>query len=534
MKRNLLFSIVLAFFAFTFYGNAQNTNLVSNGDLSKWNEENTKPENWSKAENITRNAEDYHSAPYSAEHTGASKTKDFSQKIAIEGGKTYNISFWYKTKKEGDGTDCRIWSKFDGTMSKELKAKLQGPNNKFLPNSTTWKEFSVTVTAPNDATEFTFEVRVYKGSIILWDDFSLTEVEVTSPELYVSPNYILDLGYAVKKPSVVKKISIKGTKLTKDVNVSVSKKFEISKESEIAYASSLKLPIKNGEINTQILVRLRDGFDVGKYTGDVTVSSEGAKTKVVNLSAHVLKCEVSVPFVEDFEEKVIPVNWVNYNEAGKRLWKVDVFSNNHFANVSSYKSKEKNIVWLITPKVNIINDKPSTFTFDIKSRYYKGESFNVLISEDFDGTNVLKATWKDVTTNFKIPKNKGGNSKFENAGAMELKDFKKPIYIAFKYSGDDSMPPLRTGTYCIDNVKIEVSTSVPEVSKNKLNIYPNPANNYISLNVGAKYVKVVDLSGNTVLVVNNVAANQKIDVSGLSAGIYIVKVDNIIAKFTKK
>lgn len=570
MKKNLLFSIVIAFFAFTLNGHAKSVNLVFNGNFNTWISSDATPEHWDIAQGVTQNSNDYHSAPYSVEQASNSSVKKLSQKIKIKGGKTYVISFWYKTKKKGDGTDCRIWSTFNGTMTSLLKAKLQGPNNKYLPNSRTWRKFSTIVTAPKDATEFVLEVRTYKKAVILWDDFSVIEKVITHPVpfMHVHPTNIIDLGYIIhnpplyKNPSVVRKISIKGENLKESVIVGASKKFEISKESSNAYFHKLKLPVnKNGKIDTYIKVRLRNIFPLGEYSGNLYVSTKGVTTKNVNLKANVVSNIVDLPFVEDFGRGIIPMNWTNYNKVGEKLW--NVYSNDKL-NISTafmftdFIKKEKNTVWLITPKLRLkkekeldVIDKPIYITFDVLSALNTGAELLVFISDNFDGTNIGAAKWKNITSNFKIPKNTFGEIKdtdirdifkikFVNAGIMKLKASCEYMHLAFVYVGENSDINQKLGIYCIDNVKIdrENVTSTLNLSENKLEIYPNPADNYILLNEKAKLFEIINLTGKTVLIKNNIESNKKIDISTLNSGMYIIKINNgkdtKVFKFTKK
>ncbi len=71
-------------------------------------------------------------------------------------------------------------------------------------------------------------------------------------------------------------------------------------------------------------------------------------------------------------------------------------------------------------------------------------------------------------------------------------------------------------------------TEISEVIINDILIYPNPANNFISFKTKMNYSKIsiVDLSGNEIFeCLNNFSQKNQIDVSMLSKGAYLLKVE---------
>ncbi len=92
----------------------------------------------------------------------------------------------------GDGTDARIWSNFKkgdtffveaDLIATNLYSVLRGPGNTnssgsayFPDEKGAWKTYSITFTAPSDATAFDFQFRTYKTATVYWDNFSLVNV----------------------------------------------------------------------------------------------------------------------------------------------------------------------------------------------------------------------------------------------------------------------------------------------------------------------------------------------------------------------
>ncbi len=69
------------------------------------------------------------------------------------------------------------------------------------------------------------------------------------------------------------------------------------------------------------------------------------------------------------------------------------------------------------------------------------------------------------------------------------------------------------------------ASALKETSVLEFNIYPNPASTFVQFNQAVDAVEFVSLSGRTMLSRYNVAANTSLDVSSLSSGIYLVKVN---------
>lgn len=78
-----------------------------------------------------------------------------------------------------------------------------------------------------------------------------------------------------------------------------------------------------------------------------------------------------------------------------------------------------------------------------------------------------------------------------------------------------------------------VSTSIDELSSNTIKIWPNPASNFLSLGETSGPIKIYDLNGGLLLTQNTVA-NERIDISSLQNGVYVLKIDNQNIKLIKK
>ncbi|WP_282125883.1 DUF5689 domain-containing protein [Marinifilum flexuosum] len=147
-----------------------------NWGAEKWTDDTT-PEGFKKAENVSKESSIKHGGDFSIKHTSSSKTKDIMFETPVEVGATYEISFWYLDNDEN--AKGRIWSSFVGTADTEYKALLQ-PST-YLEAGSDWKQFKVEVVVPAGTTMLNFEVRSYKGEsgnaggAVYYDDFSVVK-----------------------------------------------------------------------------------------------------------------------------------------------------------------------------------------------------------------------------------------------------------------------------------------------------------------------------------------------------------------------
>jgi len=124
-------------------------------------------------------------------------------------------------------------------------------------------------------------------------------------------------------------------------------------------------------------------------------------------------------------------------------------------------------------------------------------------------TTAITETW-NWATQVILLKDAGGNP-ISNISAISLR-----------------FSPLSASNAVYDNVKIlgkvhssGVTTSLSGASKDVFSVYPNPATNYI-MTKNAQKVTILDLNGRLVKEALN---SEKVDVSSLAKGAYIVKVD---------
>lgn len=149
--------------------------------------------------------------------------------------------------------------------------------------------------------------------------------------------------------------------------------------------------------------------------------------------------------------------WVNFAEEGGELWTEQEFRGNGYAEFSGFRTGDaSNIGWLISPGIDMDAQTDEFLTFKAAQHHVSDSDNNtleVLVSTDFDGTNVAAATWTKVNAN--LPTKDSRWYAFEDSGEIDLSSYTGTLYIAFKSVASGTNTAL-DGSYMIDDVKVSV------------------------------------------------------------------------------
>ncbi len=143
--------------------------------------------------------------------------------------------------------------------------------------------------------------------------------------------------------------------------------------------------------------------------------------------------------------------WTAYAEAGSRNWICRTYQDNHYAQATAYNSADaQNIMWMITPPIDLDAMTNPTFEFESAKAFYTHDGFSLHISTNFDGENVTDADWQTLDAVL------AGQSDADNAwihsGLIDLSSYSGIVHIAWKYVS--AAPQGNTGTFRVDNVKL--------------------------------------------------------------------------------
>lgn len=110
-----------------------------------------------------------------------------------------------------------------------------------------------------------------------------------SPQVNVSPASLNGFTYiGGTGPSAAQSVSVSGSLLTGNIELSVDEYFEMSLAENGTYSRTLSLTPSGGTVNaTTVWVRMESGLEAGTYNTNIEITSVGADNKSVSLSGAV-------------------------------------------------------------------------------------------------------------------------------------------------------------------------------------------------------------------------------------------------------
>jgi len=532
MKKILLLTILSIFLlSGTFIANAQN--LVLNGDLELWDDENT-PTDWTKAENITQATTPVHGGTYSAMHTSASGTKDLQQNLmSITGGETYAISYWYYDNDPEAKT--RIWSFWlaDETTTLPDNADIL-QSTEYSTDNPEWINFSANLTAPPTATGFRFEVRVYhqdgnNGGSVYYDDFSIIP-SAPSPE---PTNYPTTFAAGASGVSInLSWVDAVGDQLPTAYLIKASNEDNIELPVDgVPEADDADLSDGTGVMNIgneiQAYSFLNLEANTTYYFKIFSYSNGGAaidyKTDGTPPAANATTADLAIINSENFNDQTLGT-WSEYSVTGDLIWHAYSYGGDDFAKMTGYEvSSFANEDWLISPAMNFDEYINESFSFSTAMNY-TGPDFKVKISNDYDGTsNPNTATWSDLEAILSP-----GDWEWTLSGDIDISSYDGTVYLAFRFESTDE----ESATWEVDDILVlgnEYQGIGDIINNENIAIYPNPANGhfFIETNLNKDLtVNVYSIVGKLVFkTVINKQLNE-INIENISEGIYFVNIIN--------
>lgn len=162
---------------------------------------------------------------------------------------------------------------------------------------------------------------------------------------------------------------------------------------------------------------------------------------------------------EDFQSAIHNTNldfpgWTNFAEEGAWVWRERVYSGNGYTEFSTYNSPDDvNIAWLISPGVDLDAQENEFLNFKMAQHHLQSDlnTAEVFISTDFDGSNVLEATWISVSAN--LPSQSNSWYQFVDSGLIDLSSYSGTLHVAFKVTGSGTDQTL-DGAYQLDDFTI--------------------------------------------------------------------------------
>ena len=179
---------------------------------------------------------------------------------------------------------------------------------------------------------------------------------------------------------------------------------------------------------------------------------------------------------------------------------------------------------LISPAIQLPDNGTITMTFKTYEQFpgdYYYEGVMVIPAGELKGTNDLTG-WNEIWTQ-NNPQNTW------TTVSIDLSDYLgQEIALCFKYEG------LNAHSWYIDDISITCNVGVDEADNESLAVYPNPACESVSIQglEAETEVFIYNALGELVKTAN-VKANQKISISDLSDGFYLMRCGNTTLRFVK-
>ena len=532
MKKIYFFLAFVMIFSSHFYVTGQN--LVTNGDLEQWDDANT-PTGWDLAENISQNTSQVHGGDYSAAHMSASSSKKLRQDVqGITAGEQYTISYYYYDNAPDAKT--RIWSYWmdaDGNYL-DADADVLRPST-YSDDNSSWQHFEATLIAPADAAQFRFEVRVYKqdnltGGYVYYDDFSLESGTTNYPEPSNYPSFFTATASGVS--IVLTWMDAVGEQLP---GAYLILGHEGTSTDFTPPVDSVPVPNdldwSDGEVAVNVVYGVEtytfDDLTPGQdYTFTIYPYTNSGENINYKTDGNPPVASAQVPNIvvinqEDFESGTLGT-WTAYNVTGDQVWENYEYGGNKFAKMSGYESgSHENEDWLISPLMNLTGFTSITMNFS-NAMNYSGPDLQLFFSADYDGAgDPNNFTWTDITDQADWS---DGSFHWAASGDVDLTSLAaQSSYVAFKYTSTAE----QSATWEVDDILIygTQGVGVGENKAEKITLYPNPAVDFFSFNSADEgQMTITDLAGRTVLTSEMQKGNNRIDVSQLHPGIYLVRV----------
>lgn len=276
----------------------------------------------------------------------------------------------------------------------------------------------------------------------------------------------------------------------------------------------------NVDVTTATLTGLEDDTDYEVYVQAVCGAETSGWAGPAAFTT-LLYCDAvtALPFTEDFESGVFPpACWNVINTHPTANWHEGTSETGFGAEVV-YEDAEMMDEWLISPTMDLSAASGDLYvSFDFMTSYYwlvdPNDGADLMLKVSIDGGSTWTELW-----------NEEDYGTFESFTwypvfvAFTAYAGESDVKIAFHYNGSDGAQTM------VDNVVLDLATSVNDNVTNLVSVYPNPSNGIVNVQVSeTSVITIVDLAGR-VVATYNANANETLSFTQ-AAGVYVVKVES--------
>lgn len=336
----------------------------------------------------------------------------------------------------------------------------------------------------------------------------------TDPTLY-SPNSgsTVDFGTVIYQQNTTKTITVTGSNLTGDLNLTLS-------GNDASYFSIPVTTISKTDAQTGYNLTISYNAPVtGSHSAVLTISGGGITTTTVNLTATATDCS-GLSFSVPFTTTISP--FTEYSITGDQIW-VNSYSS---ATMTGYVSSTNyaNEDWLISPQIDFKDYNNLILAFDYVTRYFNDPvtDCTIWISDNYISGVPNTASWTQL--NPPTPFFNASSWTFSPSGNIDLNAYKdQKVNIAFKYISTNA----KAGTWEIQNLNITGdcnSTFVKDIlNDNKHKVISENKNLHI-FELKNEDIAIYNIYGIKLFYKTNASGN--ILINNLQTGIYIIRAGN--------
>lgn len=235
----------------------------------------------------------------------------------------------------------------------------------------------------------------------------------------------------------------------------------------------------------------------------------------------------------DFATDLAPFTAISVE--GEQVWNTASYSGKTYAVMNGYYdgTNYANEDWLISPDIFANGYDFDAVTVAFETAYkHDGDPLQIFFSADYDGVgDPNDFEWVDRTYLFDW--STGNFTWVSTENTFVVEEGITSLYIAFVYTSTTS----DGSAWEVTNVNVRGINyaSTDENETVKFDVYPNPANDVVRINVeNDAMVQIVDMAGRVMMNVNVVAGENTINVADLRSGVYFVKMNGTVVKFVKR
>jgi|AntDeeMinimDraft_5_1070356.scaffolds.fasta_scaffold00371_5 hypothetical protein len=235
--------------------------------------------------------------------------------------------------------------------------------------------------------------------------------------------------------------------------------------STFADFKGLPLPSKSGTISGILTRTFEDDAYVVKINDPNDLSFKGERCDPLLVDCGLADQEgAQILFADDFEQQnpgdaISGNGWTNYAETGSKIWNAFYDSENNpsmgiGAKINaSQANDDSNIVWLITPEIDLNANQGVTLTFETSNSFFDSSNLRVLFSSDWDGTEntIPMAEWAEIEAARVVDDGANYQAVIES-GIVDLSCVENNGYVAFKYTGSGESDS--DGTFELNDVRL--------------------------------------------------------------------------------